>query len=60
MDVVMRSAPRKQQYLENTGEIRKCINLGSYNYLGFANQVRLAGNWSPVPRALFAGTSNAS
>lgn len=45
MDVVIRSAPKKQQYLKNTGEIRKCINLGSYNYLGFANQVRKRCAW---------------
>lgn len=24
--------------LEITGETRRCLNLGSYNYLGFANQ----------------------
>lgn len=26
---------------KETGELRQCINLGSYNYLGFASQVRM-------------------
>lgn len=38
MDVVLRSSPKGTEPLINTDEVRRCINLGSYNYLGFANK----------------------
>jgi hypothetical protein len=41
MDVIIRSGkPGMMEHQKPTGEIRKVINLGSYNYLGFASQVR--------------------
>mmetsp|Transcript_13981 Transcript_13981/g.55146 ORF Transcript_13981/g.55146 Transcript_13981/m.55146 type:complete len:506 (+) Transcript_13981:144-1661(+) len=38
MDVMLRSGAENSlfQQLECTGELKKCLNLGSYNYLGFA------------------------
>jgi serine palmitoyltransferase len=39
INVVIR-APCHLRQPEATGEHRVCVNLGSYNYLGFANQVR--------------------
>eukprot|EP00208_Stichococcus_sp_RCC1054_P003757 CAMPEP_0206138564 /NCGR_PEP_ID=MMETSP1473-20131121/3408_1 /ASSEMBLY_ACC=CAM_ASM_001109 /TAXON_ID=1461547 /ORGANISM="Stichococcus sp, Strain RCC1054" /LENGTH=284 /DNA_ID=CAMNT_0053532031 /DNA_START=188 /DNA_END=1039 /DNA_ORIENTATION=+ len=38
MDVLLRTPVTGQKPLERTGEVRRCLNLGSYNYLGFANQ----------------------
>ncbi|KAL3137882.1 hypothetical protein ABBQ38_005134 [Trebouxia sp. C0009 RCD-2024] len=36
IDVMERSAPRGQAALEVTGTTKRCLNLSSYNYLGFA------------------------
>ncbi|KAL0024670.1 hypothetical protein WJX77_007715 [Trebouxia sp. C0004] len=36
IDVMSRSAPSGQAALEVTGKTQRCLNLGSYNYLGFA------------------------
>jgi hypothetical protein len=40
MTIAMRKGTDVTKTPNETGELRKCINLGSYNYLGFANQVR--------------------
>jgi len=39
MRVAMRSLPALTRDLTDTGEVKACINIGSYNYLGFASQV---------------------
>lgn len=39
IDVALRIQPTVTKVPKETGELRKCINLGSYNYLGFASQV---------------------
>jgi serine palmitoyltransferase len=36
MDVMLR-APNKSGHLQLTGETKRCLNLGSYNYLGFGD-----------------------
>lgn len=38
IDIMLRTPVHGQKPLEVTGEVRRCLNLGSYNYLGFANQ----------------------
>jgi serine palmitoyltransferase len=41
MDIIMRSGKLGQmEALQPNGEIRTVVNMGSYNYLGFASQVR--------------------
>ena len=40
IDVALRIGTDITKEPKETGELRKCINLGSYNYLGFASQVR--------------------
>jgi serine palmitoyltransferase len=40
IDVALRRGTDVTKLPKETGELRKCINLGSYNYLGFASQVR--------------------
>ena len=43
MDILMRSGkPGQMKSPDYTGETRTVVNLGSYNYLGFASQVRSA------------------
>ncbi|KDD76320.1 class I/II aminotransferase [Helicosporidium sp. ATCC 50920] len=37
VDVMLRTPPSRQRALTSTGETRSCLNLGSYNYLGFAS-----------------------
>jgi serine palmitoyltransferase len=37
IDVLMRDRDSMRQPLYETGEIKSCLNLGSYNYLGFGN-----------------------
>lgn len=36
IDVMERTPPQGDRLLETTGKTRRCLNLGSYNYLGFA------------------------
>lgn len=48
IDVEMRDRKSQRQELKTTGESRKCLNLGSYNYLGFGDPD------SPTRDAVFA------
>lgn len=41
MAVALRRTTDVLSQPKETGELRQCINLGSYNYLGFASQVRV-------------------
>uniref|UniRef100_A0A1D2AGU2 serine C-palmitoyltransferase n=1 Tax=Auxenochlorella protothecoides TaxID=3075 RepID=A0A1D2AGU2_AUXPR len=37
MDIIERTPVNRQKPLMATGKIKRCLNLGSYNYLGFAS-----------------------
>lgn len=41
MPVALRRTTDVLSEPKETGELRQCINLGSYNYLGFASQVKV-------------------
>lgn len=45
INVALRRTSDVTKMPKETGERRKCINLGSYNYLGFASQVRCSPNF---------------
>lgn len=56
--IILRNSPCKSicllhRLLEPTGKIRRCLNLGSYNYLGFA-----AADEYCTPRVLQALTEH--
>ncbi|KAK9821210.1 hypothetical protein WJX74_010926 [Apatococcus lobatus] len=53
IDMVERTPPSGQKLLVPTGKIRRCLNLGSYNYLGFA-----AADEYCTPRVLQALTDH--
>ena len=45
MSIALRSAPQGNSELKETGAVQSCINIGSYNYLGFASQVAFPKRW---------------
>jgi len=42
IDVMLRKCPNRSYTLQTTGEVKTCINLGSYNYLGFADDWKVS------------------
>lgn len=54
IDVEMRDRESQTGELKKTGEVRKCLNLGSYNYLGFGDP------YSSTRPAVFEALNNFS